>query len=206
MKYVIAVTILLGAVLVVPLTAQNEHASGFAMSLKPGMYLTAAHFGYYSAKTFFGIGLEVASISVKSTYTYGTSTNTANVGATILLPELAGKIFLSDALSEDTGIRPYIWLSAFYTIGMASMTSNGQHNDEAEKSMEDLLSGNIGGLIGFGSEYFFSPQFSIGGEFGLRLMFGGTETEYSYGKYTSTVKDNLGLGLTYTSLGLNFYF
>jgi len=199
MKYIIA-TILILVVSIVGLNGQGADKR-FTMSIKPGMYLNAAHFGITTGRIFAGFGLECLSVSVKSTYTSGSSSSTFKTGATVFLPQLASKVFLSDKLATGTGVQPYLWLSLFYSIATAKVTYGGQSDTESEKAIKDLLGGNFGGSIAFGGEYHFAPEFSIGGEFGLRLLFGGTKSGTTY-----TYEDNLGLGLTYTALGLNFYF
>jgi len=170
----------------------------FTMSIKPGMYLNAAHFGFTTNRLFYGFGLECLSVSAKSAYSYNSQTSTSTTGATVFLPQLASKLFLKRTMPEVTNIKPYLWLNLFYSIAMA----NAGDDEETEAAIEDLLGGNFGGSLAFGSEYYFSPNFSIGGEYGMRFLFGGTKD--TYGSYS--YKENLGLGITYTALGLNFYF
>ncbi len=124
----------------------------------------------------------------------------------MFLPQICARVYLGNNAQEETGVRPYIWLSVFYSIATAKVTYNDQPELEAEKEIKDLLGGNCGGSLAFGSEYYFSPHFSIGGEFGIRTLFSGTKTEYTSTSYSYTDETNLGLGLTYTALGLNFYF
>lgn len=200
MKHIIAVTMLLIVALVIPQNAQGT-GKKFAMSIKPGMYINAAHFGFSTGRLFTGFGLECLSVSAKSTYTYDSQSYASTTSATVFLPQLASKLFLKSEMPDANSVKPYLWLSLFYSIATASSVPNAQ----AATDIKDLLSGNFGGSLAFGSEYYFSPSFSIGGEFGMRFLFGGTKSTYtSY--YTYTSKYNLGLGITYSTLGLNFYF
>jgi len=73
-----------------------------------------------------------------------------------------------------------------------------------------------GAEFGYGMEYFFDEQFSIGGEFGLRILKGKNTTEYDQtmfdpisGNSVVTRATNAFSGSmspTYTKIGLNFYF
>lgn len=207
MKYIVAVTIIIGVALAANLNAQS---SSLAFCIKPGMLINGAHFGYKTDMLFAGIGLEFASVSVNSKYrlTYGDTTyeDKSKTNASVFLPQLCARVYLGNNAQEEPGIRPYVWLSVFYSIATAKVTYNNVIDTLTEKGIKDLLGGNYGGSIAFGSEYYFSPHFSIGGEFGIRALFGGTKTEYTSTSYSYTDEANLGLGLTYTALGLNFYF
>jgi hypothetical protein len=73
------------------------------------------------------------------------------------------------------------------------------------------LGGNLGGTVSFGGEYYFSRHLALDGEFGVRYLFGNVgqtyrENEYYHGYDDVTQRERLGLGLTYTTLGLSFYF
>jgi hypothetical protein len=207
MKYIVAVTIIIGVALATNLNAQS---SSLAFCVKPGMLVNGAHFGYKTDMLFAGVGLEFGSVSVNSKYrvTYGDTTyeDKSKTNASVFLPQICARVYLGNNTQEEPGIRPYVWLSVFYSIATAKVTYNDQPEIEAEKEIKDLLGGNYGGSLAFGSEYYFSPHFSIGGEFGIRTLFGGTKSEYTGSSYTYTDEVNLGLGLTYTAFGLNFYF
>ena len=80
----------------------------------------------------------------------------------------------------------------------------------ASKSLKDVLDGNFGGTLSFGGEYYIARGLSLSAEFGTRFLFGGTDIKYRYDNYQGpeevALKEKLGLGFTYTTLGLNFYF
>ncbi len=65
MKYIVAVTIIIGVVLA---TNLNVQSSGLALSIKPGMLVNGVHFGYKTNMLFAGVGLEFGSVSVNSKY------------------------------------------------------------------------------------------------------------------------------------------
>ena len=96
-----------------------------------------------------------------------------------------------------------------------STTSNGKDDPNVQQLSDNL---SIWGVkAGFGCEYFFADEFSLGGEFGLRYFFISTKTEQSNTQslggtppttYTSQTSTDLtvDIGLTYTMLTLNYYF
>jgi hypothetical protein len=76
---------------------------------------------------------------------------------------------------------------------------------------------SIWGLsFGFGTEYYFSENFSVGGEFGMRLLFGSFDQtdkvsvfDPNTGGITETDRNtnvDLNLQLTYSVVSLNYYF
>ena len=197
--------------LVIAIAAAAAYAQGgFAFCAKPGMLVNAAQFGYKSDALFAGVGLEFASVGVsaKSSYTDSsyTSEYTSKVDVSLFLPQLALRYFFSPTVAGE--VRPYAAASIFYSLSSVRIqTSDGQttvRDTSAERMLSDVLNGNVGGTLAFGGEYFFTENFSLGGEFGCRALFGGVSEE----NYGGTYKYNysLGLGVVYTALGLNFYF
>jgi hypothetical protein len=177
------------------------------------MLVNAAQFGYKSDRLFAGVGLEFASVGVSAKTSYTDSSYndeyTSKVDMSLFLPQLAFRYFFRPTAAGE--VRPYATASVFYSLSSVRIqTSDGQttmRDTSAERMVGDVLNGNVGGTLAFGSEYFFSENFSLGGEFGCRALFGGVSEESS-GYYRGTYKYNynLGLGVVYTALGLNFYF
>lgn len=72
----------------------------------------------------------------------------------------------------------------------------------------------FGGELGFGVEYFFDDNFSIGGEFGLRYISGKYTNSFEQDVYNGSemqpedFEDTFRLSLmpTYSRISLNFYF
>jgi hypothetical protein len=203
--------------------------TGLALCIKPGFIINSAHIGYQSDNLFIGGGLEFASASLVSEYhhTYTDTTgpdssydywSKTTTEASVFLPQVAVKGFLGTVGEDASGsgyARPYLWGSLFYSIATANVAFADEdttyHTEEAEQEMRDLLGGNLGGAVAFGGEYYIARSLALTGEFGCRFIFGGTKTEeeHEYGYYINdktTYKDKLGLGFTYTTLGLNFYF
>jgi hypothetical protein len=191
---------------------------GLAFSVKPSMLLNAAHVGYSTDNFFIGGGLEFASVSLSSEYTYEYPegeeyTGKSKTDVSVFLPQVAARVNLMSigGDTQDAGYaRPFFGAVLFYSIATASITGSygetTQHDTIMEKNVTDLLGGNIGGTVAFGGEYFIARALSLSGELGVRCVFGGASSEYEGYEYTYVSSEQLGLGFTYTALGLNFYF
>jgi hypothetical protein len=205
---------------------------GLALCVRPGMVINAAHIGYKSDMFFIGGGLEFASASWTDNETRtvrdsggGWDTTYTNKYATkmeasVFLPQVAAKVFFGGSGSEEGGqaagsVRPYVGASAFYSLAMVS--SSTTYDDSTYKDtttsrmLQDVLGGNLGGTVSFGGEYYISRSFAFSAEFGARYLFGGISQKSHYDYYSGyyedvVMKSKLGLGLTYTTIGLNFYF
>ena len=202
-------TVAVVALVVVLATGAIYAEGGLAFCVKPGLLINAAHIGYKTDNLFVGAGLEFASASVSTKYTSESNTSTSKYDVSVFLPQAAARMFfgrIGGESSEAGFARPYGGASLFYSIAGASITSSDGEttwrDTTAESSVKDVLGGNLGGTVSFGGEYYIARSLSLGGEFGIRYLFGGTKYESSY----STQTASLGLGFTYTTLGLNFYF
>jgi len=204
--------------------------AGFAMSIKPAIVApsiitlnpeygitlplsvvsSAAHFGYRTGKFLVGAGLEYSGYSaeVRDIYrdTSGHADSSKVSGAvrySILLPQVAARYYFGggDGSEQEGGISPYVGLSAFYSIGSTDYIEYGVRDTAMIRALNRELTGNIGGSVAFGVEYAFSPSFSIGGEFGLRLVsiVLGDEPE------SSARQTEIGAE-THAALCLNYYF
>jgi len=198
------------------------HAEGgFAFCVKPGMLVNATQVGYKSDNLFAGVGCEFATVGLTSEYSRNDSTyeppyvykSTSKYDVSLFLPQLALRYFFGGTGGESGGsgeVRPYAAASAFYTLSAVRITSSdGQttvRDTASERQLSDALNGNVGATVAFGGEYFFSPKFSIGGEFGCRMLFAGQKSSYESPGYSYVSSSSLGLGVAYTALGLNFYF
>lgn len=204
--------------------------AGFAMSIKPAIVApaiitlnpeygitlplsvvsSAAHFGYRTGSFLVGAGLEYSGYSaeVRDIYrdTSGHADSSKVSGAlrySIFLPQVAARYYFGggDGSEQEGGISPYVGLSAFYSIGATDYIYDGVRDTAMIRQLNKELTGNLGGSVAFGAEYAFSPSFSIGGEFGLRLVsivLGDEPKSY-------TVQTEIGAE-TYAALCLNYYF
>ena len=214
------------AVVIVAAVGTAQAQGGFALCVKPGMLVNAAQVGYKSDALFAGVGCEFATVGLTSEYSHIDSSesppyvykSTSKYDVSLFLPQVALRYFFGGAGGDGEGfgqtgggeVRPYVAACVFYSLSAVRISwSDGettQRDTSAERQMRDLLNGNVGGTVAFGGEYFFSSGFSIGGEFGCRMLFGGQSSSSGYDGEIYKYSDNLGLGVTYTTLGLNFYF
>jgi len=209
--------IVAAAAVVVVIAVGIAHAQGgFAFCAKPGMLINAAQFGYKSDVLFAGVGCEFATVGLTSEYSHVDSSQSppyvyksaSKYDVSLFLPQVAVRYFFGRTAAGE--VRPYAAASAFYTVSAVRIsTSDGEttvRDTSQERQLRDVLNGNVGGTVAFGGEYFFSSNFSIGGEFGCRMLFGGQSSSSGYDGDIYKYSNNLGLGVVYTALGLNFYF
>jgi hypothetical protein len=220
--------IVAAALMIVAAAGAVQAQNGLAFCVRPGLLVNAAQIGYKSDMFFIGGGLEFASASwmdeetrfvndttpgYETTYTVKSA---EKMDASVFLPQIAAKIYFGgrEGARAAGSARPYVGLSAFYSLAMASASTT--HDDSTYKDtttarmLQDVLGGNLGGTISFGGEYYISSSLALSAEFGARFLFGGVNQKYRNDYYYSyedvDLKSKLGLGLTYTTLGLNFYF
>lgn len=180
--------------------------SGFMLSITPGKLIEGFDLGYSFNGFVPMFGIDFASVSMSLTARYeepdATYSDEASVGMTVFAPHLGFKY-----LFGKRHVHPYVGLSFLYTFGMASVESDGQADEFAEETLEDLLSGNWGIGFCFGGEYFFNENFSFSGDVGFKYYKASTKIEDEWAPgYTDILESSLGLGMTDVTWGLNFYF
>jgi hypothetical protein len=138
------------------------------------------------------------------------------MSANLYAPFIGAKISLGGV--EVGKVRGYLTGIIGKPIITGKSISNGVESESIKKFYKGLSAWMF--MAGFGAEYFFSENFSIGGEFGLRVVLFNYQEEssevvsaydYQTGRttyYTTPRKYDfdLGLGITYSSLVLNYYF
>jgi hypothetical protein len=209
----------------------TARANGFAISIKPAIVApslidlspeygmtfplsvvtSAAHFGYRTGNFLVGIGLEYSGYSgedrniYRDTSGHEDSSSVSNaLRYSLFLPEVAVRYYFGggeEGGQPDGIISPYVGLSAFYSIGSTDNIYDGVRDTAAIRVLNDDLTGNVGGTAMVGAEYAFNQSFSIGGEFGLRLI----STSIDDGPESYTVHNEVGAE-TYAALCLNYYF
>lgn len=188
-------------------------------SVSPGIGLYGASFGYQMGDIVPIVGVAVlsGSSSVEDNYmrwnettqTYEMVDRTEDVSATVVMPYFGLKYFLSNSGK----LKPYVSAIFWKPFISSSYEDSMYPEDNEDNDYIDNLS-LIGIEAGFGTEYFFDKNFSIGGEFGFRMLFGGTETtetDYYWNgnediEYERTYKISGLFDYTYARMTLNFYF
>lgn len=137
-------------------------------------------------------------------------TDKYEVSANIYMPQIGVKYFIKDL--KD--IKLYLNGSFSYILLSASAKDNGVEDEDVQNAVND--NSIIGLEFGVGTEYFFSKNFSIGGEFDLRMLFASTSSSDATTIFNpnngsnepSTVnyKYNLNMGFTNSKITLNYYF
>ncbi len=151
--------------------------------------------------------------------------------ALLIIPHFGAKLFIG---AKD--VRPYILGNIFFSIPSVSADAeskdesweyeNGQlvdhdieiDSDKLEDRTKDMIKDVLsfwGVTLGFGAEYFFSDHFSLGGEYGIRLLF--NKIEYSDEDHSSDGANSsytekwegetsANLKISYAAVTLNYYF
>jgi hypothetical protein len=142
-------------------------------------------------------GLDYGRLGVSLELSGGLATFKEDLSVSYLQPHAGVKLYLRPMGEGD--VSPYLLGEIFKSFGSVDLGDLGDINlldtlgvdlGNIEDRIKDLLS-PYGIVGGFGSEYYFSDGFGIGGEVGLQLTF------------TSTEETTEGLK---TKLSLNRYF
>jgi opacity protein-like surface antigen len=173
--------------------------SQFAFGVSPGLNLNSAYFGYkVSDRLVPYVGLQVLSTNVNVEFRDPGSTETNELSASLIAPTIGARYFIS----QQNPVRAYFALSISKPFVSGKLEYDGEPDEDFEEAIENISL--FGFEIGFGAEYFFSENFSLGGEFGLRSLSAKYEEFDVDFEEEYTVKARL--TPTYTKFGLNFYF
>lgn len=193
MKKLMLGALLLGLVM-------SSAQAGVAFGVKPGMVINAAYMGIKLGDLVPFCNLEAG--RVKSVYESRSKDGVGEIyesefSILALMPQIGMKMFLG-----RRDVRPYLQGAVFTTLASVTVLDDGTHDETTEEMIEDYLTGLYGFCLGGGCEYFFAEGFSVGGEVDLRYFHADTEypTNYRIESYTQS------LSISYTAIGLNFYF
>jgi hypothetical protein len=200
----------------------REAKAQLTFSVSPGLSLNSASFGYKMKKCVPFISLQV--LSARSVMNETGKRFDAGTGAvvnykdeykfsgTIYMPTLGVKYFFK----ETNKIKAYGLVS--FTKFLFSGNIEDDNDPTAQVDLQDRIKSVrvFGGQLGFGAEYFFDDNFSIGGEFGIRLLHAKYKDEYTdevydpntggYTPSTTTYDYKININPTYGKIALNFYF
>ncbi len=207
--------------LVILLSIPSSANAQVAFSVSPGLGLNSAFVGYqvndrllpFVSFQYASFGLSVSETGTDFNYDSNKVENyeyTGKLTGGILMPSIGAKYYLAN----QNKLKSYGSVAITKPIVVAKLENDGEIDKEFEESVKSLSL--IGGELGFGVEYFFDSNFSIGGEFGLRLITGNYQetydTEYfdpNTGDYVpskTVISVNGRVTPTYTKFCLNFYF
>jgi hypothetical protein len=224
MKSFIFITLAL-AVLVLPVDAQSPEPAGgkFAFTVKPEILgLAGGSFGYKlpsdivlsAGVDFYHLGMTVESKTSYMGVNLSGSTSTTDLTLNLYNLYAAGKFYIV----SQNAVKGYLLAEVSKPIVSGASKRNEQEDENLKQTLDNM---SIWGLKGaFGAEYFFSDNFSLGGEFGFRMLLISTNMsndspafsyDYQLGQVQIGTQRNettvdIGLSLTYSTLTVNFYF
>lgn len=201
------------------LTTKAYNQCSFGVS--PGIGLNSAYFGYkINNKIVPYIGFQYLNAKFKyeesgerfdwDLYQEVSYTEKTEFSGSLYIPNIGVKYF----------IKQQNKLQAFLSLNLSKPFVSGklQYDGDEDEDFNDAIK-NVslwGGEFGFGVEYFFDENFSIGGEFGLRYL----HLKYNDSYETSFYNPNTGndqdteiedtykfnMSPTFSRVSLNFYF
>ncbi|MBI3133779.1 MAG: hypothetical protein HYZ14_03805 [Bacteroidetes bacterium] len=196
--------------------------SQLTLSVSPGINLNGATVGYKISDRFVPYaGFRYMRASMD--YTYSGSEYSAIVPGQInqveytdeakvnfMLPTIGLKTFL---VSRNK-LKAYVSVSASKPMLTGKYIEDGTVNQQVKEELRNMHF--FAAECGFGMEYFFDANFSIGGEFGLRYMkfrYSAEHDETIYDPFSGASTPathehdyNFALSPTYSKIALNFYF
>jgi hypothetical protein len=193
----------------------------FTFGVSPGIGLNSTYFGYkLNDKLVPFIGFQYAHVKFKYeetgeefdydlgdvvSYSYKTE-----FSGSLYVPNIGIKYFIK----QQNKLNAYVSLCISKPFLSGKLEYDGEADEEFKNQIKNISL--WGGEAGFGVEYFFDDNFSIGGEFGLRYLHLKYNDSYDYefynpntGDYEMTeIKDDYRLNVspTFSKLSLNFYF
>ena len=208
-------------VLFTALVLINKSYGQFSFGVSPGIGLNSAYFGYkINNKIVPYIGFQYLNAKFKyeeSGEKYDWDLNQVvsysekNVfSGSLYIPNIGVKYFIK----QQNKIKAYLSLNISKPLLSGNLKYDGEEDEDFKESIKNISM--WGGEFGFGVEYFFDENFSIGGEFGLRylhLKYNDTYESDLYnpntGNYQDTEIENdyrFNMSPTFSRISLNYYF
>ncbi len=225
-------------------THPSNASTNFVFGVKPGITLNSAYVGIKQGGFMPYMGANFLSLSAdgehtklhenfvsEDTYTRVFDSIDFSGHAFLVVPHLGAKIFLGEKLA-----KPYLFAEFFMGLPMVDLDIDGYREtsefengklidyqketanidySEIKNTVNDALS-FWGFTVGGGAEYFFDPHFSVGGEYGFRVLFDTATHENQTGDFDEVALNgyrndwklevNASLKLSYAIFSLNYYF
>jgi hypothetical protein len=201
----------------------NSVNAQFSFGVKPGAGLNGAYFGFkthslvvFTSFDYIHVGGVLEESGQRFDYNLNqlvTFSDELEAAFSIYNIGVGAKYFLP----VTNNISPYFTT----TITKPFLSADAKENGATQDDLSDFV-GEIsiwGVSLGFGTEYFFSENFSVGGEFGLRMFLGSYEkhekvetwvfnpnTGGSIVQTDRNLEANINFSLTYSVVSLNYYF
>ncbi|MGB8656243.1 MAG: hypothetical protein WCE90_00470 [Candidatus Zixiibacteriota bacterium] len=199
-------TILVGCCLVCFATTQPQAGLNFGVksltlhnSIIPLDQSMGSYFGVDVGQNLVILGgLDYGRLGVKPEVSIGNVTINENMSVSYLQPHVGAKLYLKPR--QQGKVSPYVLGEVLKSFGSVSVADTvlGVVTKDIKKAVKDLLS-PFGVVGAFGSEYYFSDGFGIGGEVGLQLIFISTKLDTE-----PTTKISIDRYLIYGGFTFNF--
>lgn len=125
--------------------------------VKPGILIQSSYFGIQGKRWQPFAGMDLVAFAI--------SEDQYDASASVWIPHLGAKLFFQDPWQAGK-VAPYIQGDYFFSIANVSVDS--YDSDEEDLVTEVLEFWGVG--LAFGMEYYFSDQFAVGGEYGIRFL------------------------------------
>lgn len=192
----------------------------FTFGVSPGLNMNRAYFGYkmnrivpfagcqfYNSTFNFKFSYEDFDYDLNQIVTYE---DEGEARLSLIMPNLGVKYFIK----ETGNLKAHLTLNVSKPILSGKVVYNGEEDDEIKDAIKNLKL--FGGEFGFGAEYFFDENFSLGGEFGIRYMMVRYKDSYETSVYNpntgmsepseNTYEFKSAVSPTFSKISLNFYF
>jgi len=177
-------------------------SAGFEFGVKPSSGVQSSYFGFGVGEqvVLFG-GLDFLRVSASLESEQGD----ADAKATVLMPNVGAKFYLGPR--EDGEVAPYLLASVFKANTSFDVDVEGMEiPEDTMEQIEDILS-PFGVNAAFGAEYYFSDNFSMLGEYGVRYVKSSAELDTEIGEM-GPIQADLSISAIHHTVGfgVNFRF
>lgn len=164
--------------------------SQFSFGVAPGLNTNTAYFGFKIGSLVPYVNFQYAGGSMKME-SGGIESKTS---VKLIMPGVGAKFFFA----TNNKIKAYANLNVVKPFVSGKDVYDGDEDPDFADMFKKVSV--IGGGLGFGVEYFFDDNFSIGGEYGVMYLTG------NYDDSDADVKVTIGAIPTYSKISLSYYF
>lgn len=188
----------------------------FSFGVSSGIGLNSAYFGYkvnsklvpYVGLQYLNAGFMYRETTSRYDLTSGdlisTYGDTLNISGGLYFPNVGIKYFIK----QQNKLQAYVSLNLSRPLISGKLTIYGEEDESIKEFIKKISM--FGSELGFGVEYFFDENFSLGGEFGIRYIYinyadtSSRQTSISEYNYENILKFTT--SPTFSKISLNFYF
>lgn len=178
--------------------ATKESTAQVVFGVSPGLHLNSAYIGYkFSDQFMASLGLQYYGVNYSFTED---GDELENFKGALIIPSLGLKYFMA----RKNQIQPYLSLVFSKPLISGSLVFDGEPDEDFEDAIDNVSLLGVG--FGFGVEYFFDENFSLGGEYGIQFMSVKVTIpeDFELQQFEEEIKTSF--NPTYTKLTLNYYF